>query len=44
MCGVLASYAQVQIASLSSVEYRLSLGLPDRRLQNLPRLLEEVPQ
>jgi hypothetical protein len=42
LCRVLTSYAQIQIASLSSVEYLLRLGLPDRRLQQLPRLLEEL--
>jgi len=35
-------YAELQSATMQSVERLLQLGIPDRRLHRLPRLLEEL--
>jgi tRNA A-37 threonylcarbamoyl transferase component Bud32 len=39
---VLPTYAELQAATMSSIEPLLDLGLPDRRLDRLPALLEEL--
>jgi Ser/Thr protein kinase RdoA (MazF antagonist) len=39
---VLATYAELQAGTMPSVEPLLHLGLPDRRLERLPALLEEL--
>jgi Ser/Thr protein kinase RdoA (MazF antagonist) len=39
---VLPAYAELQAETMSSIEPFLKLGLPDRRLQRLPELLEEL--
>jgi hypothetical protein len=39
---VLPAYAELQVATVSSVEPLLGLGLPDRRLHRLPGLLAEL--
>ncbi len=39
---VLPAYAELQAATMPSIETFLHLGLPDRRLHRLPELLEEL--
>jgi hypothetical protein len=39
---VLPAYAELQAATMPSIEPFLKLGLPDRRLHRLPELLEEL--
>jgi aminoglycoside phosphotransferase (APT) family kinase protein len=40
--ALLPRFAQMQITSLSSVPHLLQMGLPDRRLQRLPDLLQSL--
>ncbi|MCA9950257.1 MAG: phosphotransferase [Anaerolineales bacterium] len=39
---LLSGYARLQIDSLADIESYLELGLPDRRVEKLPRLLESL--